>query len=129
MKLCPECRRNYTDDTLVFCLDDGSRLLDGPGSTDETATAMFGVPPSGDLLTGQEDVRATAIISGTRESEAEPRERAGEPSERHRLSAHRAAKPLAVKKVLAILGVSALLLIAGFFGFRNFAPGNSKQIE
>ncbi len=32
MKRCPECRRDYYDDTLSFCLDDGSQLLDGPAS-------------------------------------------------------------------------------------------------
>ena len=29
MKRCPECRRDYYDDTLVFCLDDGAHLIDG----------------------------------------------------------------------------------------------------
>src|SRR5687767_2778056 len=32
MKRCPECRRDYSDETLNFCLDDGAALLDGPGS-------------------------------------------------------------------------------------------------
>ena len=41
MKRCPECRRDYTDETLRFCLDDGSALLDGPASMDEPATAIF----------------------------------------------------------------------------------------
>lgn len=39
MKRCPECRRDYFDETLVFCLDDGVRLLDGPASEDP-ATAI-----------------------------------------------------------------------------------------
>lgn len=30
MKRCPECRREYYDDTLLYCLDDGKALLDGP---------------------------------------------------------------------------------------------------
>jgi hypothetical protein len=30
MKRCPECRRDYYDDTLLFCLDDGNALLEGP---------------------------------------------------------------------------------------------------
>ena len=50
MKRCPECRRDYYDDTLLYCLDDGNALLEGPAtdsSGDEPATAMFGVPPSG----------------------------------------------------------------------------------
>ncbi|MCC7306552.1 MAG: hypothetical protein IT173_03230 [Acidobacteria bacterium] len=40
MKRCPECRRDYYDDTLLYCLDDGNALLEGPA-------AQFGVPPSG----------------------------------------------------------------------------------
>ncbi len=31
MKRCPECRRDYYDDSLLYCLDDGSALLEGPG--------------------------------------------------------------------------------------------------
>ena len=30
MKRCPECLRDYYDETLRFCLDDGSALVDGP---------------------------------------------------------------------------------------------------
>jgi len=32
MKRCPECRRDYYDDTLLYCLDDGNALLDGPAT-------------------------------------------------------------------------------------------------
>lgn len=32
MKRCPHCYRNYYDDGLRYCLDDGSALVDGPGS-------------------------------------------------------------------------------------------------
>jgi TolB-like protein/Tfp pilus assembly protein PilF len=43
MKRCPECRRDYYDDTLSFCLEDGSPLVSGvpaeslPGNEPETA--------------------------------------------------------------------------------------------
>ncbi len=40
MKRCPECRRDYYDDTLTFCLDDGTRLIDGPANT-ASATAIL----------------------------------------------------------------------------------------
>jgi hypothetical protein len=30
MKLCPECRRDYYDGSLLYCLDDGNALLEGP---------------------------------------------------------------------------------------------------
>ncbi len=45
MKRCPECRRAYYDETLLYCLDDGSALLEGPASAEESATAIF---PSGE---------------------------------------------------------------------------------
>src|SRR5258708_6502060 len=32
MKRCPECMRDYYDDSLLYCLDDGKRLLDGLAS-------------------------------------------------------------------------------------------------
>ena len=45
MKRCPECRRDYYDDSLLYCLDDGSELLEGPssgsGTPDEPATAIL----------------------------------------------------------------------------------------
>jgi len=41
MKRCPECRRDYVDDTLAYCLDDGTPLLDGPASGDQPRTAIL----------------------------------------------------------------------------------------
>ncbi len=43
MKRCPECRRDYYDDTLLYCLDDGNALLEGPATlgADEPATAIL----------------------------------------------------------------------------------------
>lgn len=41
MKRCPECRRDYYDDSLLYCLDDGSALLEGPASVEEPGTAVF----------------------------------------------------------------------------------------
>ncbi len=45
MKRCPECGRDYNDDSMSFCLDDGSELLFGPASGssigDEPQTAIL----------------------------------------------------------------------------------------
>ncbi|MBV9240628.1 MAG: tetratricopeptide repeat protein [Acidobacteria bacterium] len=44
MKRCPECRRDYYDDSLLYCLDDGTALLEGPAtapSNDEPRTAIL----------------------------------------------------------------------------------------
>ena len=40
MKRCPNCRRDYHDDSLSYCLDDGAVLVDGP-SNDEAITAIL----------------------------------------------------------------------------------------
>jgi len=41
MRRCPQCGRDYLDDTLSFCLDDGTSLLDGPASEDGPATEIL----------------------------------------------------------------------------------------
>ncbi len=47
MKRCPVCRRDYYDDTLAFCLEDGTALLQGSvPSPDEPPTAIFSDPGS-----------------------------------------------------------------------------------
>jgi TolB protein len=46
MKRCPECRRDYYDETLIYCLDDGAALLDGPSSMDDPATVRMRSPAS-----------------------------------------------------------------------------------
>ena len=128
MKRCPECRRDYYDDTLLYCLDDGNALLEGPASADEPATAIlseFRVPPSGgsssETPTRAQIHRTDQTAVFPRGAEAEPRESLGGLSERQSLSAHRAAKPLAA------LVVAVVILVGGFFGYKYFTP--AKQIE
>src|SRR5688500_7125428 len=42
MKRCPECRRDYYDDSLLYCLEDGIALLQGAvSSPDEPSTAIL----------------------------------------------------------------------------------------
>ena len=53
MKRCPECRKDYFDDSLLYCLDDGAQLVSG-SVTDEPATAILSVHPvSNEDLTEQ----------------------------------------------------------------------------
>lgn len=65
MKRCPECRRDYYDETLLYCLDDGTALVDGP-ATAEQATA---------ILSGERDPedRATRRFTHETEEPAAPR--------------------------------------------------------
>ncbi len=129
MKRCPECRRDYYDDTLSFCLADGAELVYGL-SEDEPAKAILSVPPAS--AGGQSaSENPTRPFIHTTAAEAEPRESVGDSSERQNLSAHRPAKPRgrigARTGLLLGLALAALLLAAGFFGYRYFAQ--TKQIE
>jgi adenylate cyclase len=117
MKRCPECRRDYLDETLIYCLDDGSALLDGPasgsGMRDEPATAIFhSTDPLGETATRRHI-----------ETTAEPQRQESETSKVQRPAARRAAKPL----VGVAIGV--LLLVGGYFGVRYFMTSGSGQIE
>ena len=128
MKRCPECRRDYYDDTLLYCLEDGVQLVQGsvPVSqtvADEPATAILHTTDAvGDAPT-REQIRTTdqtAILHAG--AEAEPRKSLGELTEKQSFSANRAAKPLMA------IGLAVILLVGGFVGYRYFGP-NAKQIE
>jgi hypothetical protein len=44
MKTCPSCRKTYTDESLVFCLDDGTRLVREDAAGDPNATWNISAP-------------------------------------------------------------------------------------
>ena len=132
MKRCPECGREY-DNTMMFCLDDGTELLYGPasgsGASDEPATAILSEP--GAIATGfrggEDQTRQfhhttdqTAILQTG--AEAEPQKNLGDSPEKHSCSANRAAKPLVA------VGLAVVLLVGGFFGYR-YLNSSTKQIE
>jgi TolB-like protein/Tfp pilus assembly protein PilF len=112
MKRCPECGRDYNDDSLSFCLDDGSELLFGPKSFDEPQTAIFHDTDA------PSEARTRAHIHTT----AAEQSNTGETSERQSLSAHRAAKPL-------IGAVVVFVLLGGFVTYRYFSVARSGQIN
>ncbi len=133
MKRCPECRRDYYDETLLYCLDDGNALLEGPRSESGAVAVATGFLPSDDEpataifhstdAVGEAPTRAqihtteqTAVLRGG--AEAEPRESVGELSEKQSFSANRAAKPLIAAMVVVTV------LVGGFFAYRYVdAPG------
>ncbi len=47
MKRCPACNRTFTDKSLSFCIEDGSRLVrdESASGLDSQATAVFPDPP------------------------------------------------------------------------------------
>jgi serine/threonine-protein kinase len=62
MKLCPECRKNYIDETLNFCLDDGSSLI-AVSPVDEPVTA---------ILSSQSGDRAVEVAPSNSPPESTP---------------------------------------------------------
>ena len=82
MKRCPECRRDYFDDSLLYCLVEGSALLEGPAApllpeegwpkagvvgVDEPATAILSEQPAAaeDAAAGSRRFKFLARSSGT----------------------------------------------------------------
>ena len=89
MKRCPECRRDYYDDSLLYCLDDGNALLEGPATEAETAAYPSSLEP------GAEPTQILGRDRATGESAV-------------------SAKP---KKLLILIAAAALLIVIGGIGF------------
>jgi len=122
MKRCPECRRDYYDDTLLFCLDDGNALLEGPataGGRDEPATAILSgleVPPFG---SSSSESATRAQINTTNETEMLPDVSYGSPAK------------AASRKNSSIAGVLGIMLITalGVGSYLYYGLGSAKQIN
>jgi pimeloyl-ACP methyl ester carboxylesterase len=69
MKQCPECKRTYGDETLNFCLEDGSRLI-WAAADEDSPTALF--PSSGEswsserVETRHQDIQFCTTADGVR---------------------------------------------------------------
>ena len=114
MKRCPECRRDYYDETLLYCLDDGTALLDGPSSKDEPATAVFGVPTVDGTVRGNEVTRTL----NTETVEVRTPE-SGTPNAAHSFDKRLLLAPVAL----------ALIVLAGVAGYRYLATPAGEQIN
>ncbi|QYO63230.1 hypothetical protein [Leptolyngbya sp. 7M] len=96
MKRCPECRRDYYDDTLLYCLDDGNALLEGPAVSvppasaggqfdDEPQTAILhttdavGEAPTRAQIHSTEAESKTAILQSTVDLRVRVRSRLNKP--------------------------------------------------
>lgn len=75
MKQCPKCRRNYTDETLNFCLEDGARLIDSfandfptvnlplrQNSDDEPATKHLRIHSESSRVSTENDAPSIAVL-------------------------------------------------------------------
>ena len=115
MKRCPQCARDYNDDSMSFCLDDGSELLFGPASalslSEESVTAILhnrdtvgNAPTQAQTYTTEQ----TAVL----------------PSGINELPKHGFDKRLIAAPLLL-----AIIVLGGFFGYRYFKPAATEQIN
>jgi TolB-like protein len=111
MKRCPECRRDYYDDSLLYCLDDGSALLEGPASVEEPSTAILHStgPPTEAETRGQIHLTDDRRVSSSVSEGFVPRQ------------------PAFDKRLLAI--PVAIAIIAGAFIASRYLVPASKQIN
>jgi len=111
MKRCPECRRDYYDDSLLYCLDDGAALLEGPASGNEPATAIFhstDAPAEAATRAQIHTTEHTALPSAT---EAIPRSAGFD------------------KRMLLAPLMLAVIVLSGLFGYRYFKSADSGRIN
>src|SRR5215204_891136 len=110
MKQCPECNRVYTDETLNFCLNDGSELVYGTAKT-ESPTA---------ILPGLANEAPTRYQQNP--DFDSPVSRVGETP--------KTAAPFPVRNKIWLTALLPLVLIlTGLLAYRYFSTANSKQIE
>ncbi|MEO8649260.1 MAG: hypothetical protein ABI539_08855 [Acidobacteriota bacterium] len=116
MKRCPECRRDYYDDTLGFCLEDGTPLVQGSVPVDQAAS----------------DEPATAILHTT--------DAVGDAPTRAQIhtTEHTAVLPSGIadvpqkgfdKRLIAAPILVVVIALGGFFGYRFFRPAATEQIN
>ncbi len=113
MKRCPECRRDYYDERLLYCLDDGSALLEGPASGNEPATAILhetAAPGEAATRVQIQLTDQTANLPG--------------------VARHDVSVPTGFnKRLLTVPMLVAIVAAGGFLGYRYFKPASGGQIN
>src|SRR4051812_43571873 len=101
MKRCPECRRDYYDETLLYCLEDGAALVQGPMPAP--------VEPQTALLHETEapsEAATSAQIHTTEQTAVLPSSPGG------------LSKRSFDKRLLLVPAAVVVILLAGSFGYR-----------
>ncbi len=115
MKRCPECRRDYYDDSLLYCLDDGTALLEGP------ALAHSNEAPTEVLPRDYNRSEAATIV--------QPSPTAAMNNDRQTGEASRQRPTVSIRSMLGVVAFAALLAfsIYWFVGRRDPEPSIPLQ--
>ncbi|HMQ02589.1 MAG TPA: hypothetical protein PKD26_01560 [Pyrinomonadaceae bacterium] len=123
MKRCPECGRDYNDDSMSFCLDDGSELLFGPASSsrsepDASAGGPFEEPQTAILYSTDAagDAPTRAHINRTEQTAVLP-------------PGVDDARKKGFDKRLIAAPIAAVIIVAGVFLANRYFDSSGKQIE
>jgi TolB-like protein len=104
MKLCPKCHREYNDEALNFCLDDGEWLHEATSSDDQTTAVLSSESPT---RVHRTDVSLPPGSATTSKQDVPPR------------------RKLIIGSVLSVLVVAAV----GLGGYWSYVKRTSKQID
>ena len=107
MKRCPQCKRDYADETLNFCLDDGSELVEGPGSFDAARTAILSV----------HDTEGPTRTFDTPKSAHDS------------VSAHSVGSARARVKPWVFIAAAAIVVVTAGFAFYRYGPQSNPSVR
>jgi hypothetical protein len=114
MKRCPKCNRKYEDDTLQFCLEDGTSLSDPTREANPPPTEIL--PRGGPTLKSSPDPTIPSYPNAAAFRPSPPQ------------SEVRATNPVLTAGVIAIvLLLLALVAIAAFFVFKQSSGDESAK--
>jgi TolB-like protein len=108
MRECPECKRVYYDETLNYCLEDGTELVYGP-ATNSPSTAILTELPSEAPTRHQPDATDQSRLSSEYPTKAAPY--------------------LTRNKLYLAVLVPTVLAISGLVAYRNFYVADRTQID
>ncbi len=126
MKRCPECLRDYYDDSLLFCLDDGTALLEGPARSETPQS-----PSNSGRFSGEQ--RTAVLRETTADNEAPTRAQihateGGPPSSPGGWTVERGHSHWGSKLRIAGAAVIGMLILLGFgYGVYQFVRGRSGE--
>ena len=112
MKRCPQCNREYTDDSLRFCLEDGTPLVAPRTSVEPPPTEILPARPRPTERSSEPTIPAYQGSFGTRPPQVDSRR----------------TNPILVAGVIAIvLLLIVLVAIAAIYVIQHSGPANSNQ--